>query len=53
MVIGLKHNKQEHPRLYLRNLPIDEVTKYKNIDIWLENNVGMCITNDISTKVEK
>ena len=54
MVVGLKHNKQAHPRLYLHNSPITEVTKHKHIGIWLENNLSWHVhINDVSTKAEK
>ena len=54
MVTGLKHNKEEHPRLFLHNRPILDVTKHKHIGIWLENNLNWHVhIYDISTMAEK
>ena len=54
MVIGLKHNKEEHSRLFLHNTPIVDVTTHKRIGIWFENNLNWHVhIYNISTKAEK
>ena len=54
MVIGLKHNKEAHPRLLLHNTPIYEVSNHKHIGLWLENNLSWHVyIHNISIKAEK
>ena len=54
MVIGLKHNKETHPRLFLHNTPIVEKSNHKHIGLCLENNLSWHVhIHNISTKAEK
>ena len=54
MVIGLKQNKGAHPKLYLHDTPVTEVSKHKHIGLWIENNLSWHEhISDISTKAEK
>ena len=54
MVIGLKHKREAHSRLFLHNTPIVEVSNHKHIGLWLENNLSWRVhIHNISTKAEK
>ena len=54
MVIGLKHNKEAHHRLFLHDTPIVEVSNHKHIGLWLENNLSWHVhIRNISIKAEK
>ena len=53
MIMGFKHHKSEHPKLYLHNTPIINVNKHKHIGLWLEDNLGWHVhVHDICTKAQ-
>ena len=51
--MGFKCKKSEHPKLYLCNTPIVNVSKHKHIGLWLEDNLGWHVhVRDICIKAQ-